>query len=291
MPTSLRQRVRPAAAALLALLLSACGGLAGEPQIVATLPVATPTTLVLQPPDLSRGAALYAQHCTACHGLDGAGQGELVLNGQVPAMPSFLDDAHVGAKLPDDYYQIVTAGNLERLMPPWRDTLTEQERRDVSLYVYSLRYTAAQQEEGRSLYALECARCHGPDGRGDGEEMVASGRGAFDMTDLSQMLYLSDESMLTTLREGVGETMPAYADDLSTAQMRAVIAYVRGFSRAQPAAPAPESTEAARPASVSIRGRVTNGTTGGTVPPRLTVYLRYGNQAAGLQTLETTLQP
>lgn len=116
--------------------LAACGGLAGEPDIVATLP---PAADIL--PNLTNGAQLYAANCARCHGASGDGQGELVLSGQVGAIPSFLDAAHVSAQTPQAYFDIITNGNLEKLMPPWKDALTEQERWDAAYYVYSLHTT------------------------------------------------------------------------------------------------------------------------------------------------------
>jgi mono/diheme cytochrome c family protein len=116
--------------------LSACGGLAGEPDIVATLPSAADVQ-----PDLTNGAQLYAANCVKCHGASGDGRGEMVLTNQVGAMPSFRDAAHVSAQTPQTYFSIITNGNLEKLMPPWKDALTEQERWDVAYYVYSLHTT------------------------------------------------------------------------------------------------------------------------------------------------------
>lgn len=118
-------------------LVSACSGLAGEPDIIATLPPAA--TLAPTPAafDLEQGANLFALNCTRCHGVDGRGRGELVLNGQVPAMPSFLDSAHMASQNLEDYYRIITHGNLQALMPPWKDALSDEQRWQVAHYVYT----------------------------------------------------------------------------------------------------------------------------------------------------------
>src|SRR5258705_4356331 len=79
--------------------LTACGGLAGEPPIVATFPpqpTSLPDTDVgypLQPPDLARGAQVFAANCTRCHGTTGAGDGELVKYGQVAPVAFLLHPA------------------------------------------------------------------------------------------------------------------------------------------------------------------------------------------------------
>src|SRR5689334_12026152 len=131
---------------LMAFLLAACGGLAGEPEIVGTVvpPTVEPVVYPPQPSNLANGAKLFADNCTACHGKTGDGQGENVLSGKVPAMPSFLDSNHVGSKRPDEYFSMITSGNLEKLMPPWKDALTVQERWDVAMFVYTMRYQGSE---------------------------------------------------------------------------------------------------------------------------------------------------
>src|SRR5690606_38845473 len=106
------------------LLLTACGGLAGNPEIVATLP--PPTQAIRDegfpqpPPDLANGARIYAENCTRCHGVDGSGSGELVLAGEVGDPGSFLDPANVREYTPREWFDIITHGRIEQLMPPWR---------------------------------------------------------------------------------------------------------------------------------------------------------------------------
>ncbi|HEX2621782.1 MAG TPA: c-type cytochrome, partial [Phototrophicaceae bacterium] len=82
------------------MILVGCSGLAGEPQIIATVPPSTavPTQLPdtgfpQSPPDLVNGAAIFAQRCVSCHGVDGRGDGELVKSGQVTDPGNFRDPA------------------------------------------------------------------------------------------------------------------------------------------------------------------------------------------------------
>ncbi len=118
------------------LALSACGGLAGDVQIVATLtPVGGSAPALF---DLAQGAQTFALRCTSCHGVNGAGQGELVQSGQVGRIPSFLDADHMRQQTLEGYFNIITNGNLENLMPPWKDSLSEQERWNVAQYVLTL---------------------------------------------------------------------------------------------------------------------------------------------------------
>ncbi|MBZ0291351.1 MAG: cytochrome c [Anaerolineae bacterium] len=130
--------------ALSVIFLSACGGLAGEPEVVSTLPPSANTTnqVSLEPPDtepdLSLGAQIYAENCTRCHGETGAGDGEFVLSGQIQSIPDFTDPSATEGKTPADFYVQVTQGNLDALMPPFANSLSDQERWSVAMYVYQI---------------------------------------------------------------------------------------------------------------------------------------------------------
>jgi cbb3-type cytochrome c oxidase subunit III len=289
-------------------MVSACSGLAGEVAIVATLtPVSTsPVASVANdspyidaPANLINGAQIYAENCTACHGTGGAGDGTLVQNGQVGAMPSFLDVEHLRSKRPDQYYDIITNGNLEKLMPPWADALSTQERWDVALYVYTLHYSPATLALGEQLYATHCAECHGITGVGDGEKQRLIGGEAYDLTYHNDMNYIGDADVVELIRYGKGEAMPALDGKVSQDDMWAIAAYIRSFStsRQQPAQPlATEEVNAETTnaplveGNITITGSVTNGTAGASVPPNMTVYLRYGSSADDIQDTSAIVQ-
>ncbi|MDX2161878.1 MAG: c-type cytochrome [bacterium] len=265
--------------------ITACTGLGGEPRIVASLPppTALPTEVgyPVQPPDLVRGAAIYAANCTRCHGLGGAGDGELVASGQVQNVASFLDPATASRQRPTQWHATITNGVIANLMPPWRDALTEQERWDVGLYTYTLHYTADQVARGRTLYAQNCAECHGERGLGDGRR-AAEFSDVGNLQHLPGMVTLSDSQLYNIINEGVGDMMPAYGGELSEADLQAVAAFTRTLSlgslgaldpaaqtapvtTAEPAAPA-QTAEADAVINGTISGRVVNATNGGQVP-------------------------
>ncbi|MCL4247365.1 MAG: c-type cytochrome [Anaerolineae bacterium] len=126
---------------LIIILAAACQGLAGEPRVVATLPpraTSTPLVAPQQAPDLALGAQIYAEKCTRCHGATGRGDGEFVLSGQIPSIVDFTDPATIEGQTPEDYFRIVTEGNLAALMPPWADELNDMQRWSVANYVYLL---------------------------------------------------------------------------------------------------------------------------------------------------------
>ena len=275
---------------LTAFLLTACGGLGGEPAIVATL-LPQPTAVAdvgypLSPPDLARGAQVYAANCTRCHGAGGAGDGELVASGQVGAMASFTDPATARSPTPLEWFNTISNGRIEQLMPPWKDALSEADRWAVALYTYTLSYTPEQIALGEQVWEAKCAKCHGASGLGDGPEAGQINRPIGNLTEQTEIITLSDNVLYNIITEGVGENMPAFANDLNDEQRRAVTVYVRRLAvanaaaigqAAQPVAtPEPETPSAALLGTVS--GRVTNGTAGGAVPADLPVSLIVSNQ-------------
>lgn len=123
---------------ILALLLTGCGGLGGEPDIMFTLPPPTATPAEPAPaiaevsgePDLELGATVYAMRCAMCHGPQGVG---------VPGLATGinLNDPATMARLSDDeIYTIVTQGRGQ--MVGLGDVLNETERRSVTAYVRTL---------------------------------------------------------------------------------------------------------------------------------------------------------
>lgn len=272
----------------IALCLTACAGLAGEPRIVASLPAPTPVPtdagVPLTMPDMARGAAIFAANCTACHGVSGAGDGELVQSGQVVNPGVFTDAATAFAQRPTDWFATITNGRLENLMPPWRGALTEEERWAVALYTYTLHYDRAQLERGRDVWVANCVECHGESGRGDGERAAELTRDVGDLTDFQRMIEQSDQTYQTIIREGAGENMPAYQGELSDADIQAVAHFTRTLALSNPqvigqpvegqAVQPPVATQEAgavstaeatadAPAAISIGGHVTNGTLNG----------------------------
>jgi len=118
------------------LSLSACTGLSGEPRVVATLPPA-PTQITPTDP-LAQGEAIFSQRCASCHGVGGRGDGELVTSGQIQAVPDLTDLNRRADQTVEDYFEVITYGRIEKLMPPWEGALTEEERRAVAEYAYRL---------------------------------------------------------------------------------------------------------------------------------------------------------
>lgn len=88
---------------------------------------------------IARGAALYASHCTVCHGESGLGDGPTA-DSYDPA-PSPI--AHTSQMLGDAYlfWRVSEGGSMapfNSAMPAWKSVLDEQARWDVINYVRAL---------------------------------------------------------------------------------------------------------------------------------------------------------
>ncbi len=73
--------------------------------------------------------ALYEQHCANCHAVDGAG-----------AIGPQLNDGRVVERFPevDDQIAVITVGRVDLGMPPFGDTLTEEQIQAVAEYTRQL---------------------------------------------------------------------------------------------------------------------------------------------------------
>lgn len=269
------------------------------PTAVPEQPAAHETVFPLVPPDPAQGKLIYAEKCLPCHGETGMGDGPQAGNLPNPAAP--IGSAELArASRPVDWYNIVTVGNLEKFMPGFSNGLNDRERWDVVAYSFSLSASPAEMAQGKLLYEASCAGCHGEMGLGDGEQAASlSTAPASWVKDQSRLAALSAEDMSQVMAGGM-EGHPSFADELDESERYQVAAYIRGLSFAggvQPdpsarvetqepasaaaaaqATPDPDATAtpaelAAAPQTITVRGRVSNATPGGSVPQGLKATL------------------
>jgi cytochrome c oxidase cbb3-type subunit 2 len=141
----------------------------------------------------SAGASLYFRYCWGCHGARGDGNGENAP--YVAPQPRnfvaavFKCRSTTTGFLPtdDDLANAIKRGFITTNMPSWI-SLTDQNRADLVAFIktFSPRWktekpgvpitvppeppvTVASIQHGKELFTkLECWKCHGPEGRGDG---------------------------------------------------------------------------------------------------------------------------
>jgi high-affinity iron transporter len=106
------------------------------PPTTATAVPAHVVERILQTVDLELGARVYAENCTACHGMSGHGDGESVRSGAIPHVPDFHDPSSRTAHTPEAIFTVISDGRMEKFMPPWSSYLSEAERWAVAVYVY-----------------------------------------------------------------------------------------------------------------------------------------------------------
>ncbi len=126
-----------------------------------------------EPSDFPKGAAyrgqrLFSENCVQCHGTQGQGDGPMAAQAPVP-ITDFTDPAFVKTRSPQAIFDIISNGRLENLMPPWKDSLSEDEIWDAAAYVWSLHLTDTDLTAGESAYGESCASCHGVEGEGGGD--------------------------------------------------------------------------------------------------------------------------
>jgi len=88
---------------------------------------------------------------------------------------------------------------------------------------------AASIEEGRKLYARNCASCHGPTGKGDGSMALAGGTPA-NLTDETWDHGSSDGEIFVVIRDGTSSDMEPYKDRLSEKQIWQLVNFIRSLS-------------------------------------------------------------
>jgi cytochrome c6 len=86
--------------------------------------------------------------------------------------------------------------------------------------------------DAKENWDKNCAKCHGPDGKGDtkmGKKIEIK-----DFTDAKYQASLKDDAMLKAIKDGVkdGEKVRMKAaEGLSDEEMKALVTYVRAFKK------------------------------------------------------------
>jgi putative copper resistance protein D len=127
-----RRRHRPSGVVGAALVL----GFAW-PLLSATLVEAYPTTFYRAPvvyaaPSIARGATLYAEHCTACHGAEGRGDGPGAQ--ALATKPSDLTAGHLFAHSSGDLFWWISRGRGDA-MPGFAEAMDDGQRWDVINFI------------------------------------------------------------------------------------------------------------------------------------------------------------
>ena len=218
---------------------------------------ATQVVIPTSPPVAVFGESLFAQNCAPCHGELGMGDGPTELPSPATA---FADPAAIWNLTPGQMFHTTKFGRIEKLMPPWRNQMDDNQIWQAVAYAWSLHTNAEKTTAGGELYAQSCAACHGPQGAGDGTEASA------DLTSLADLTIATSKSQADWLagwQSAHGEIGAEWSED----QQRNVLEYIRTFSYVPP------WENAYRPGPGLITGLATQGTPDGTPVAGLTATL------------------
>jgi mono/diheme cytochrome c family protein len=233
----------------------------------ATMPAAGPAATTPVTTTAASGASLWATNCAACHGDKGQGgavfKRAIDLSNQTDAKVQTLLQQGRGTMPPfDGRLSAGDIGQLIALMRSWSPATavtttasvtstvpvtattppsTASEAVTTTAPVTSTAPTSAttaSAANGAAVWAANCLGCHGDQGQGGAvaKEAIRVGR-------------RSDDQLRTVIQQG-RDGMPGFGTKLGAADVDALIALLRSWSGATPAAPAATvtATEAITPA-------------------------------------------
>ena len=188
--------------------------------------------LPTKPLDVAKGGQLFQTNCASCHGPRGLGDGPAAATIS-PKPPAVGNELAMQASSPALMFRKISVGVAGTAMPAFAAQLTEEQRWNIVAYLGSLEHPPQQVAEGEGIYVQSCVSCHGITGMGDGPL-------ARTLTTLPPGLAFawlaerSDSQLAVAVREGkTGTPMPP-APQLTAAQARSVVAYLRALpARAQ----------------------------------------------------------
>lgn len=241
------------------------------------------------PTAIKAGEKLFMANCSRCHGLEGKGDGPLAYL-MTPRPRDFTQRLYKlrstgSGQLPTekDLFRTITLGMPGSGMPPWKGKLNQKERWQLVHYLKTL-YPAWEEDvrnnpptpisipkpiptsgqsiaRGKELYRLlECAKCHGQGGKGDGpsaDELKDDWGNKIRPSNLTKPWFFrggsSPEDIFRTLLTGVqGSPMPSYDEEiLNTSDRWHLINFILSLELGQP--PAPMLIEALKSPTFGIK--------------------------------------
>ena len=176
-------------------------------------------------PDPERGAPLYAQHCSVCHGDTGLGDGPAGI-GLEPAPANLRDAARLDRLSLYDLYNTLGLGIEGTDMPAFADQLDERQRWDLAAYIAGFSAAPAQEQAQAHFAMSELA------GRTPAEIAAAGGDvAAFRAQRAHPVLeQRGPQQLIGYTRSTLEHSLQAYRDgDREQAYDLSVGAYLEGF--------------------------------------------------------------
>lgn len=180
---------------------------------------------------MAGGRAVFNENCAACHAAGGAGR---------PTFPVLADDDWIwGGKLAD-IEQTIRHGirapsdseTRNNAMPRFGadGVLKPEQITDVASFVATLSgggADAAAAERGKTVFAENCAACHGPEGKGIPE------MGGPNLTDSIWLYGGGMKAIMAQINQPKQGVMPAWQGRLTDTQIKMLAVYVHSLSGGQ----------------------------------------------------------
>ncbi len=199
--------------------------------------------------DAELGARVYNQRCVLCHGGKGMGEGFLPLRVHDYPNTNLRESDNLDLAVIERAIRTGSvSGESSVYSPPWADELNDEEIASLARFVRLLRtdvesaitlldatHDDGVRADGANIYATRCVLCHGATGEGNGKmAKVIKSPPPFNLT-LSRMppAYLSEiiskggEALMRSPK------MPPWGEELSKAEIAAVVGYIMTFRRTE----------------------------------------------------------
>lgn len=176
-------------------------------------------------PDPARGAALFAQQCSVCHGTEGAGDGPAGL-GLEPPPSNLRDRTRLDRLSLHDLFNSIALGIDGTDMPAFAESLDERQRWDLAVFIAGL--SAGQASDG-PRFSLEALAVRTPEevASEQGEAAAAAFRAQRAQPSPPQR---DAGQLLGYTRDTLRQSLEAYREGrLEDAYDLSVAAYLEGF--------------------------------------------------------------
>lgn len=211
---------------------------------------------------MQEGKELFVERCLTCHGCAGNGLG--AYGGTLTVTPADWKAEPFKSMPADQWFWHVSEGVQGTVMPPWRASMTEDQRWKVIEFArriyanpvesdpdegdptgaYSnltnpLPQTVETLEEGKHIYTRECWVCHGDAGAGEGIYRQGLLPVPADFSDLEAYKDYTDSDYFWRISEGVPWTaMPAWKVHYDETDRWKLVYYLRvNFTQTLPRPP------------------------------------------------------
>ncbi len=216
---------------------------------------------------LQEGKEIYIDRCQVCHGCSGNGLGSYA--GTKVVTPADFKSAPFNSMPDDQWFWHVSEGIQGSVMPPWRESTTEEQRWLVIRYIQQefanpverdpdegdppdgyanlnnpLPKTVETSERGKAIFIRECFVCHGDEGMGKGPYRAVLRPQPPDFSDSShygtlQNPLFTDSDYYWRISEGLPwSAMPVWKYKYPEDDRWALVYYIRvNFTQTVPRPP------------------------------------------------------